>query len=101
MTVECKWYGPYFKRCTAENGNIYLSSTLHCIYCKYAIYFRSDSGGSDSEDGSVSRRKKKTSRDKEKSKKSKKDKGKDEDKQTKGTLYIFSILYIKLVITRK
>ena len=49
--------------------------------CPPPYVHSSDSGVSDSEEGSVSRRKKKTSRDKDKSKKSKKEKSKEEEKR--------------------
>lgn len=82
---------------------MYNTRTLTCSECRFAYTsfsprdvfpHSSDSGGSDSEDGSVSRRKKKLSRDKEKSRKAKKDKNKDDDKHSKGIythMYMYSI----------
>ena len=59
-----------------------IASSIVCVTCLSSLYplaYSSDSGGSDSEGGSVSRRKKKISRDKDKSRKSKKEK--DEEKR--------------------
>lgn len=59
---------------------VYLSTLCAGAYVLYlhpltvTSYRSEESGGSDSEDGSVSRRKKKSSREKDKSKKAKKDK---------------------------
>ena len=31
FSVERKRYGAYFNRSTEENGNVFLSSTVHCM----------------------------------------------------------------------
>ena len=66
----------------------------------YPLAYSSDSGGSDSEGGSVSRRKKKISRDKDKSRKSKKEKDEEKRKGVNITciMYIFVCTSIHMCI---